>query len=147
MRLTSSAFADGETIPDRYTGKGENISPPLAWEGAPDETKSFALIVEDPDAPKGTFTHWTVFDIPPGTDSLAEDFSGNSPQGHNDFGGDAYGGPKPPAGHGPHRYYFRLFALDTTLMLREGAGKDALRDAMKDHILTRAELMGMYEIA
>ena len=118
MRLTSTAFADGERIPSRYTCDGENFSPPMSWSGAPRQTMSFVLLCDDPDAPLGMWRHWAVYDIPPSRTSL----SANVPRAHavedfkqaiNDFRHPGYGGPCPPPSHGPHRYYFRLLALSS----------------------------------
>src|SRR5687767_2275713 len=117
LTLRTPAFADGKKIPVKYTRDGDNLSPPLAWTGAASGTKSFALIVEDPDAPRGTFYHWAVFNIPADRDGLPEGF-GNKPVGAgikagvNDFGNVGYDGPEPPHGHGVHHYHFRLAALD-----------------------------------
>jgi Raf kinase inhibitor-like YbhB/YbcL family protein len=148
FRLTSPAFADGAFIPARYTCDGENLSPPLEWEDPPAGTRSFALIVDDPDAPVGTFTHWVLFDVPGSARSLAE----APPQktvglsGRNDFGRSGYGGPCPPRGHGAHRYFFRLSALDVdSLKLAAGARRSEVEGAIKGHVLGVAQLMGRYE--
>jgi len=127
MQLTSTAFAEGGTIPKEYSGDGADRSPPLRWSGAPAGTKSFALIADDPDAPRGTWVK-----LPSG-----------AIQGKNDFGNIGYGGPAPPRGR-PHRYYFKLYALDTTLNLPEGASKQQVEAAMKGHILAEGQLMGKY---
>jgi Raf kinase inhibitor-like YbhB/YbcL family protein len=152
MRLTSSAFADGQTMPKQHTGDGRNISPPLAWTDAPEGTKSFALACNDPDAPHGDFIHWVVYNLGPETGSLKpgmprtqvfdEDGAG---QGTNSFGRIGYDGPLPPPGK-PHRYFFNLYALDTTLATDEGRPMDAraLQNAMKGHTLATATLMGLY---
>lgn len=125
FELESEAFRNGGTIPERYTGTGENISPPLRWHGAPPGTQSFVLIMDDPDAPRGTFTHWLLWDLPAGINALPADVHRGGRlgvAGRNDFGKLGYGGPLPPIGHGPHRYYFRLYALDVPeLGLPEGA--------------------------
>ena len=151
MELTSTAFSQGEIIPDTYTCKGKNISPEMAWKGTPGETKSFTLIVEDPDAPGGTYTHWIAYNINAKRNALPSNLPGNSRvdgmmQGINDFGKVGYGGPCPPQAHGPHRYYFKIFALDTILDLPPGADKIDLGKAMNGHILAETELMGLYEI-
>src|SRR6266704_1391227 len=114
LTLRSNAFDDGGGIPVRFTCDGANDSPSLAWEGAPDGTQGFALIVHDPDAPRGDFTHWVVFDIPLGVDRFDEGAAPiqTSLEGANDFGNVGYGGPCPPPGHGPHHYIFELYALD-----------------------------------
>ncbi|HXH06460.1 MAG TPA: YbhB/YbcL family Raf kinase inhibitor-like protein [Vicinamibacterales bacterium] len=146
--LTSPAFADGAFIPVRYTCDGENLSPPLQWADPPSGTRSFVLIVDDPDAPAGTFTHWVLFDLPGAERHLPEappqKTAGRS--GRNDFGKQGYGGPCPPRGHGPHRYFFRLSALDVdSLKLAAGARRSEVEAAMKGHVLGAAQLMGRYE--
>ncbi len=146
MQLTSPVFHAEGRIPADYTAEGRNISPSLAWHDIPDGAKSFALIMEDPDAPSGIFTHWLAFDIPANRTRLAEAEHEDLKQGKNDFGDVGYGGPKPPEGHGPHRYYFKLYALDRELMLDEGIEKEALLEAMEGRVLDDAELMGIYEI-
>ena len=149
FHLTSSAFENGEKIPVKYTCDGLDLSPPLKWEGYPPETKSFALIVEDPDAPGGTFTHWIIYNIPAEVNKLeegiepAEKLPSGAMQGINDFRKIGYGGPCPPPGK-PHRYVFKLYALDSPLDLKPAASKDALLEAMKGHILAEATLMGIY---
>jgi Raf kinase inhibitor-like YbhB/YbcL family protein len=150
MRLTSTAFQEGETIPKEYTGDGKDVSPPLKWSGTPESTKSLALICEDPDAPRGLWVHWVLYNVPPGPGELAEgiptepSLPGGARQGKNDFGKIGYGGPAPPKGK-PHRYYFRIYALDTTLDLKEGATRQELLDAMKGHVLAEGQLMGKYQ--
>jgi Raf kinase inhibitor-like YbhB/YbcL family protein len=150
IKLTSHAFSDGQTIPKKYTGDGEDLSPALAWDNVPEKTKSFALICDDPDAPRGDWVHWVVFNLPGDTRQLPEgagkqdhQLPGGAHQGENDFHHHAYGGPAPPKGK-PHRYYFRLFALDSTLDLQSGATKGQLLTAMKGHILAEGQLMGKY---
>jgi len=151
MHLISSAFENGQRIPRRHTGEGEDMSPPLAWRGAPRGTKSFALICEDPDAPGGTFRHWAAYDIAPDQARLPEACprhasTGDLKQAFNDFGRTGYGGPMPPHGHGPHHYRFRLIALDTDHL---GLDKEAsVRDVEKAalaHMLADAALVGLYE--
>jgi len=150
MSLTSPAFAEGKAIPIKYSGQGENISPPLNWSGAPAGAKSFALIVEDPDAPMGTFTHWVIFNLPPDKTALQENvptsetLADGARQGENDFGRMGYGGPMPP-GQNPHRFFFKIFALDTKLELDAGASKKGLLEAMKGHVLAEGKLMGTYQ--
>lgn len=150
LALTSTAFADGDKIPVRYTCDGENVSPPLAWEEPPPQTRSFALIVDDPDAPIGVFTHWVVFNIPADARRLEEALpsgerlpSGAS-QGKNGFGKLGYGGPCPPRGS-PHHYRFILYALDKPLDLPPGTSKKDLLQAMEEHILAQGQLIGVYQ--
>ncbi|HQM32091.1 MAG TPA: YbhB/YbcL family Raf kinase inhibitor-like protein [Candidatus Hydrogenedentes bacterium] len=150
FRITSSAFADQATIPKEYTGDGEDVSPPLAWNGAPEATQSFALICDDPDAPVGTWVHWVIWNIPATETGLAEaipperpELSNGARQGTNDFRKTGYGGPAPPRGP-VHRYFFRLYALDTALNLASGARKSDLEKALKGHILAQTELVGRY---
>ena len=150
MQLTSSVFQQGAEIPSYYTSDGEDVSPELSWKDAPAETKSFALIVHDPDAPKpGGFTHWVVYDIPPETGHIEENVpstervAGLGTQGKNDGGKVGYMGPAPPSG--THRYFFRLYALDTMLGLGVRATHKQVMDAIKGHVLAEAELMGTYE--
>jgi len=144
--LDSKAFPKGGDIPSKYTCSGDDISPALSWSGAPQDTKSFALIVEDPDAPSGTFTHWIVYDLPAGTHELPEnvsktdDLSGGGRQGRNDFRRLGYGGPCPPPGK-PHRYFFKVYALNSTLGLPAGASKPDVEAAMRGHVIAQAELM------
>jgi Raf kinase inhibitor-like YbhB/YbcL family protein len=147
--ISSTAFTSGASIPVQYTCDGTDISPPLQWSGAPEGTQSFALIVDDPDAPGGTFVHWVLFDMPATTTALAEAASpgalpAGSLEGLNDFGNQGYGGPCPPSGSS-HRYYFRLYALDTAALgLAAGATRDQVDQAMSGRILAQAELMGTY---
>jgi Raf kinase inhibitor-like YbhB/YbcL family protein len=150
MEITSTAFEEGITIPKQYTGDGKDISPPLRWSGAPANTQSFALVCDDPDAPrKEPWVHWVLFNLPADTHVLPEAVPANesifqgAKQGKNDFGKIGYGGPAPPRGK-PHRYYFKLYALDSMLNLREGATKQQLEQAMKGHILASGQLMGQY---
>lgn len=152
MTLTSPAFENGEQIPSKYTCEGEDISPPLAWEGVPEGTKSLVLILDDPDAPdpeapKMVWVHWVVYNIPPDIKNLPENVSraGLAPGialGMNDFKKTGYGGPCPPVGR--HRYFHKLYALDTTLNLEEAAKAD-VEDAMEGHVLARTELIGTYQ--
>ena len=141
FRLISTVFSHNGHIPPQYTCEGKNINPPLKVEDIPDGTKTLALIVEDPDAPRGVFDHWIVWNISP-NEAIAE---GSNPgiNGTNGFGKTGYGGPSPPSG--VHRYFFRVFALDDQLDLLAGAKKEELLDAMKGHILASAELMGLYQ--
>jgi Raf kinase inhibitor-like YbhB/YbcL family protein len=149
LTIASSAFREGDTIPVRYTCKGQGISPELRWSGAPEKTTSFAIITEDPDAPRGTFTHWVLFNLPAYANSLPENvpaqaqLSGGALQGKNDAGGLGYYGPCPPPGK-PHRYYFILYALDILLYLKAGAGKAQVQEAIRGHVLAEAHLLGMF---
>lgn len=148
MEIRSSAFEQGGMIPSKYTCKGNNISPPLSWKGAPEGTKSIALIADDPDAARGTWVHWVYFDIPNQVSHLSEDISkGKKPdrggtQGMNDFHNVGYDGPCPPSG--THRYHFKIYALDTVLGLRPGASKKELLKAMEGHVLSEGALMGKF---
>jgi Raf kinase inhibitor-like YbhB/YbcL family protein len=140
--LTIMAFASGSLIPAKFSCEGANVSPELRWSDAPANTRSFALIVDDHDAPAGSFTHWVLFDRA----SLAEGVSESGVAGKNDFGRVGYGGPCPPRGHGPHRYTFTLYALDiTSLKLKPGAGRREMEAALHGHILAQAEYLGRYE--
>lgn len=149
LKLISPAFKDGERIPQKYTCEGKDVSPPLEWSGVPEGTKSFALICDDPDAPMGTWVHWVVYNIPDTTNSLPEGVPkgnvvlGGISQGVTSFGWAGYGGPCPPRGPA-HRYFFKLYALDTPLNLEPGATKEKLLKAMEGHILATAQLMGLY---
>jgi len=144
--LTSPAFVPDGMIPPVFTCDGDNTSPELKWVHPPDAVRSFALIVDDPDAPRGTFTHWVLFDIPAATNRLPSAARGVGVEGRNDFQHDGYGGPCPPPNHGQHRYDFRLFALDIeTLHLKTGASRAEVEKAIQGHILDQAELMGRYE--
>ena len=155
LKISSSAFQPGASIPSQYTCEGKDISPPLSWSGLPNNAKSVAMIVDDPDAPdpakpQRVYVHWVVYNIPPQTLSLAENASqGGMPngavQGKNDWGKAEYGGPCPPIGR--HRYFFKLFALDTTLSGLRNATKTDLEKAMKGHIVDSGELMGTYQKA
>ena len=150
FKITSSAFDYGDFIPVKYTCEGDDISPPLQWENVPKGTKSFVLIVEDPDAPMGTFTHWIVYDIPADSTGIAEDFPkkpevNGIKQGINDFGKIGYGGPCPPPGK-PHRYFFKLFALDIkSLNIPAGASKSKVIKSLNGHIIGTTQIMGLYK--
>lgn len=144
--LRSSAFQEGETIPKRLTCDGQDHPPELHWSDAPPNTQSFVLILDDPDAPHGTFTHWVLFDIPADIQSLPEAEVGFGKIGSNDFGRVSYNGPCPPRGHGSHRYFFTLYALDIpSLNLGHGYSRRKVETAMKEHILGQAQFMGRYE--
>ena len=150
MQLTSAAFAEGAAIPAKYTCDEKNVSPPLKWNAVPPATKSLVLIADDPDAPVGTWVHWVLFDLPAGTSELQEDqpktqyLPGGAKQGLNDFRTLGYGGPCPPPGK-PHRYFFKLYALNTQLELKAGARKKDVEHAMANHILAQTQLMGTYK--
>ena len=141
----SASFANGGQIDVRHTCDGSNQSPELEWSHASDGALSLALVVVDPDAPSGDFTHWVLFDIPASVHALAEGTTGIGVSGRNDFQEIGYGGPCPPKKHGPHRYFFRLFALDVdSLGLAKGATRQEVEGAIENHILEQAELMGRY---
>jgi Raf kinase inhibitor-like YbhB/YbcL family protein len=149
MEIRSSAFNEGAFIPSKYTCDNLNISPPLEWSHFPSETKTFAIICDDPDAPMWTCVHWLLFNIPGNVVNLPENVPGaeilenGARHGRNDFGKNGYGGPCPP--RGTHRYYFRIYALDSELEQGPGITKKELLKAMKDHILASGEFMGRYQ--
>ena len=149
VTLSSSVFDEGEMIPSKYTCDGDDVSPPLQWSGVPDDAESLALICDDPDAPGKTWVHWVLFNLPPDTTSLEEEFPTDERlengilQGITDFGRHGYGGPCPPGG--THRYYFKLYALDTTLDLGPDAKKSDVVGAMDGHILAEGQMMGKYQ--
>jgi Raf kinase inhibitor-like YbhB/YbcL family protein len=143
LQVTGPAFSEGEAIPAKYTCDGSDLSPQLDWTSVPQGTQSLALIADDPDAPVGTWVHWVLFDLPPDLVSLPEGASRIGTQGMNSFRKLTYGGPCPPKGS-PHRYYFKLYALDTLLNLEEGASKAEVEKAMQGHILAQGQLMGKY---
>ena len=146
ITVTSSAFNPGAKIPRKYTGEGEDVSPPLAWSGAPADTKEFALICDDPDAPRPEpWVHWVLYGIPADRNSLPEGNAGGADEGKTSFGKIGYGGPMPPPGHGVHHYYFKVYALDQPLELGPGATKERLLEAMAGHVLAEGELVGTYE--
>ncbi|MFC2165693.1 YbhB/YbcL family Raf kinase inhibitor-like protein [Acidobacteriota bacterium] len=148
MQITSVAFKDGEAIPEIYTCDGEDVSPPLEWTPAPAETKTIAIICDDPDAPMGTWVHWVVFNVPadivqlPGNVPPERELNNGAIQGMNDFKKIGYGGPCPPSG--THRYFFKIYALDIELDLPFGATKNHVMLAMEGHVLEEAHLMGTY---
>jgi Raf kinase inhibitor-like YbhB/YbcL family protein len=150
MDLTSPAFTEGQPIPGPYTCDDKNISPPLAWSGAPANTASFVLIVDDPDAPARVWTHWILFNLPGDKSEIPEDathsktFPTTAQQGLNDFKHPTYGGPCPPTGQ-RHRYFFKIYALDINLNLPNGTSKDAVAAAMAKHVLAQGILMGTYQ--
>jgi Raf kinase inhibitor-like YbhB/YbcL family protein len=149
LELKSPDFSSGGSIPKQFTCDGADTSPALAWNDPPGSTQSFALIADDPDAPVGTWVHWVLFDLPANARSLSqnipkqEQLADGSRQGRNDFRKIGYGGPCPPPGK-PHRYFFKLYALDTKLNLQPGATKKDVERAMQGHILAPAEWMGRY---
>lgn len=149
MRLQSPAFNDGAVIPALFTHDGDNISPPLHWSDAPGGTASFAIIMEDPDAPSGPFTHWVIYNLPSLMQALDREvpeggrYGSQAFQGINDFGDMGYGGPRPPHG-AEHRYIFNLYALDDLVPLEQGALKDTLVKAMEGHVLAQTRLTGLY---
>jgi len=148
--LTVAAFKQNEFIPKEFTCDGPDISPALEWTEPPAGTESFAIIVDDPDAPAGTWVHWVLYDIPGDThkleDGIAKDrqLPNGARQGRNDFGKIGYNGPCPPKG-GPHRYFFKLYALDKKMNLKAGASKAELERAMKGHLLGKAEVVGRFQ--
>jgi Raf kinase inhibitor-like YbhB/YbcL family protein len=150
IEIISTAFQSGETIPKQYTGDGADRSPPLRWSEPPKETQSLAVICDDPDAPRGTWVHWVLFNIPAQNRELEEgmpttaSLASGAKQGKNDFGNVGYGGPAPPKGKA-HRYFFKLYALDVALELPSGATKVQVEEAMKGHILAEGKLMGNYK--
>jgi Raf kinase inhibitor-like YbhB/YbcL family protein len=150
FKLTSSAFQDGTTVPAKYTCSGQDVSPPLAWSGAPAGTKSFALLMDDPDAPGGTWVHWVLFDLPADAQSLPEnlpktnELASGARHGVNGEPKIGYEGPCPPPGP-VHHYHFKLYALDGKLDLKAGATKADVEKAMKGHILGEAHLVGLFQ--
>jgi Raf kinase inhibitor-like YbhB/YbcL family protein len=150
MQLTSSAFNEGQPIPERHTCDGENLSPPLKWSGVPPGARSLALIVDDPDAPVGTWVHWVLYDLSTSATEFPEGLPkgqyvpGAAKQGLNDFKHLGYGGPCPPGGKA-HRYFFKLYALDQILDLKPGATKKEVERAMESHTLSQSQLMGTYK--
>jgi Raf kinase inhibitor-like YbhB/YbcL family protein len=144
LDLTSESFQHGDRVPERHALEGENISPQLNWSSLPDDTQSIAVICEDPDAPSGTFVHWVGWGIDPEAGRLGEGESAPR-EGQNDFGNTGYDGPSPPPGHGRHRYYFRVYALDAEPTLEPAASKESLEAAIEGHVLAAGELMGTYK--
>ncbi len=141
LRVRSVAFSHGGHIPPKYTCEGENINPPLDISGFPENTKSLAVVVEDPDAPRGVYDHWVVWNVPP-NEAIAEN-SRPGVSGRNSFGNTGYGGPCPPSGS--HRYFFKVYALDRNVDIQAGSDKKTLEEAMKDHVLASGELMAHYQ--
>ena len=150
LTISSPNFTNGGSIPKKYTCDGADVSPQLTWNDPPAVTRSWALLADDPDAPVGNWNHWAIWNLPANLHSLPEGvsksahLSDGSEQGMNDFHKPGYNGPCPPAGK-PHRYFFKLFALDTKLSLNSGAGKAELEGAIKGHVLAKAEWMGTYK--
>ena len=142
LKVTSSAFQEGGDIPAKFSCDGANTSPPLKISGVPAEAKTLVLIVDDPDAPSGLFTHWVIWNLSPQTGTIAEGGAPSGTHGTNDFGKSGYGGPCPPSG--THRYYFKVFALDRQLDLAAGAKRSQLDSAIKDHVIAQGQLMGRY---
>jgi Raf kinase inhibitor-like YbhB/YbcL family protein len=148
VKVFTSAFREGGLIPPKYTCDGEDVSPPLEWDGVPQGAQSLALIVDDPDAPSGVFVHWLLYDIPARENGLTEGIgvagprAGGGTQGRNGFGKTAYGGPCPPSG--THRYYFRLYALDAALGLPAGVTRQELESAMRGHLIAETQMMVRY---
>ena len=148
IQITSKAFEEGGIIPKKYTCDGSDVSPPLSWSGVPDNTRSLVLISDDPDAPIGTWVHWVIFNIPPNVHELEEnipperELTNGAKQGITDFRRIGYGGPCPPGG--THRYFFKLYALDTILDAEAGMTKQELLDLIEGHILAQGQLMGKY---
>src|SRR6266404_1490184 len=143
MKISRPAFQEGGTIPEKFSKNDQNVNPELRIEGAPAEAKSLALIVDDPDAPVGLFTHWLIWNIDPKTTEIAQSSPPNGAvQGTNDYPGQRYDGPQPPSGM--HRYYFKIFALDKTLDLKAGAKRREVDAAMGGHVIAQGELMGRY---
>ncbi|HLY47584.1 MAG TPA: YbhB/YbcL family Raf kinase inhibitor-like protein [Solirubrobacteraceae bacterium] len=144
LRIKSPAFEGHKRIPDKFTTNGENVAPPLEWSGAPEGTEAFAIVVHDPDAPLvDGFTHWVAYGIPAATTSLPEGGAGVV-AGLNSMGEEGYMGPAPPAGHGPHHYYFWVYALDQNLDLPPGLDRRALLAQIEDHVIEQARLIGTY---
>ena len=142
MKITSPAFGNNQPIPSRFTCDGDNVSPPLVFSDVPDNAKSLALIVDDPDAPLGTWVHWVVFNIPKEVREIKENSVPQGVQGLTSAGQPSYQGPCPPSG--THRYFFKLYALDATLSLQDKADKKTVEAAMQNHIVAQAELIGLY---
>jgi Raf kinase inhibitor-like YbhB/YbcL family protein len=147
LQVSSPAFGEGDSIPQKYTCDGQNVSPPLEWSGQPKETKSVAVICDDPDAPSGTFTHWVLYDIAGNAHRLPEGSAGPAKEGQNSFKQIGFGGPCPPAKDRPHRYVFRVYALDIDSLGRPGLSQQDVEGAMRGHILAKGQLMGKYQRA
>jgi Raf kinase inhibitor-like YbhB/YbcL family protein len=145
LKLSSPAFSGHKQIPERHTGDGEDVSPALEWSGVPDGTKAFAVVVHDPDAPLvDGFTHWVAYNIPGDATGLPEGAQDDLVHGQNSMGDPKYMGPAPPPGHGPHHYYFWVYALDEDLGLEPGLDRRTLHDRIEDHVIEQARLIGTY---
>ena len=145
LKLRSSAFDNHKRIPEQHTGDGDDVAPALEWSGVPDGTRSFAVVVHDPDAPLvDGFTHWVAYNIPGDAAGLPEG-GGDATAGQNSFGNAGYNGPAPPPGHGPHHYYFWVYALDDDLGLEPGLDRRALLERIEDHVIEQARLVGTFE--
>lgn len=146
LQISSPAFTSLEHIPKHYTSDGENISPPLEWSGLPAGTQQLALICHDPDAPLPEgFTHWLIYGIPPTINQIAEGSGSKFPESMNSNNQPGYTGPAPPQGHGLHHYYFWLYALDAELDLKSNMNREQLLDAIADHVIEQARLVGVYQ--
>lgn len=146
IRVSSPAFERGGAIPRKYTGEGEDVSPPLEWTGLPEGTREVALVCDDPDAPtREPFVHWVLYKIAPYRAGLPEGGRSGALEGLNGFGRAGYGGPMPPVGHGTHHYHFKVYALDAELEVSPGLSKDQLLAAIEGHVLNEGELVGTYE--
>lgn len=145
LRISSPAFDAHGRIPERHTGDSDDVSPPLEWSGPPQGTRAFAVVVHDPDAPLvDGFTHWVLYGIPGDATGLAEGEPGFV-AGRNSFGNAGYNGPAPPPGHGPHHYYFWVYALDAPLDLEQGLDRRQLLERIEDHVIEQARVIGIYE--
>ncbi|MDQ2947103.1 MAG: YbhB/YbcL family Raf kinase inhibitor-like protein [Acidobacteriota bacterium] len=144
LHVSSTAFTEGQSIPEKYTCDGQNVSPPLNWSGAPENTKSMAIVADDPDAPSGTFTHWVLYDLPAKTAVLMEGSSGGGKEGVNGFKKTGYGGLCPPP-NGAHRYFFHVYALDIDSLGNPALTKQDVTATMKAHILAEGQTMGTYK--
>ena len=143
IQITSTAFAEGGKIPGVYTCDDQNVSPKLAWTGVPTNMVNLAIIMDDPDAPSGTWVHWVLYNLPPDLTGLEQGKTAGGTDGKNDFNRSGYGGPCPPRGSN-HRYFIKLYALDTRLDLKPGATKTQVERAMRGHVLAQGQLMGRY---
>ncbi len=143
LKISSPDFDDNKSIPIQFTCEGEDFAPTLTWQNVPNNTESFTLIMDDPDAPRGTWVHWLVFNMPANSRQLSTEIPEGAIEGVNTWGNSSYGGPCPPTG--THRYFFKLYALDTTLMLTKQATKQDLESAMEGHILEQTQMIGLYK--
>lgn len=146
IEVSSPSFRPDGPIPRRFTGEGQDVSPPLEWRGAPSTARGFAVLCEDPDAPgPEPWVHWLLYDLPPSVRRLAEGSNGGAREGRNSWKGVGWRGPLPPAGHGEHHYHFRVFALDAPLDLPQGASKTEILRALRTHVIDEGEVVGTYE--